>query len=104
MHNIKGLFTIPVLTLALAACGGGGEPSESEMKDALNLNNTARTITSLKKESCREIADEKFRCFFSGTASADMGSGNIRKVTYPPGTAAEFERISGNRWKGRFAN
>ncbi len=82
---------VTAVALALAGCtGGGGEPSEAEMKDAMLFemnhppgiaNSDPITITSFKKEACNKPNEQGFHCTFEVmVASANIGAGMYNNV------------------------
>jgi hypothetical protein len=73
-HCVLGAALGAALTLGLSGCGGGGsEPSEADMKDALlyAMNHPPGvkvsdpvTITFFKKEACDKPTEQGFRCTY----------------------------------------
>jgi hypothetical protein len=81
------------LIFAVGGCGGGGssEPSESQMKDALDneMNHPPGeaagepiTITFFKKEACDAATPQGFRCTFDlKVESRNIGASIYNNIT-----------------------
>ena len=76
---------VAIAALGLAGCSGGGsEPSEAEMKDAMLFemnhppgiaNSDPITITFFKKEACNKPNEQGVHCTFQVmVASANIGA------------------------------
>jgi hypothetical protein len=73
-HCVLGTALATALTLGLSGCSGGGsEPSEADMKDALlyAMNHPPGvkvsdpvSITFFKKEACDKPTEQGFRCTY----------------------------------------
>ena len=86
-----GCFSLAaVLALALAGCGGGSEPSEAQMKDAMldAMNHPPGVtvsdpvkITFFKKGACDNPTPQGFDCTFTVTvASANIGASMYNNI------------------------
>jgi hypothetical protein len=92
MHlRLRYLTLVTISALGLTGCfGGGSEPSEAEMKDAMlymmnhprDVPNAAPiTIASFKKEACNKPNEQGFHCTFEVTvASSNIGAGMYNNV------------------------
>jgi hypothetical protein len=81
-----------VLAFAVVGCGGGSEPSEAEMKDAMLyemnhppgvVNSDPITIKFFKKEACDAPNAQGYRCTFDvQVASANIGASMYNNVPF----------------------
>jgi len=82
-----------VLAFALAGCGGAGsEPSESEMKDAMEfamnhppgeVNSEPIKIVFFKKEACDAPTPQGFRCTFEvKVTSRNIGASMYNNIPF----------------------
>ena len=108
---MKQLTCVLTMTLACALCacgglGGGGEPSESEMKDAMlyemnhppgMTNPDPITLKFFKKEACDKPTGQGYNCTFDvQVASANIGASMYNNI---PG--ANFYRDKDGKWQMR---
>jgi len=80
----------PVLALGLTGCGGGSEPSEGQMKDAMEhvMNHPSGVapgdpikITSFKKGACDNPTPQGYSCTFSVVVSStNLGASMYNNV------------------------
>jgi hypothetical protein len=80
-----------VLAFGLTGCGGGSEPSEAQMKDAMEVamnhppgitNVAPITITFFKKEACDAATPQGFRCTFTVmVASTNIGASMYNNIS-----------------------
>jgi hypothetical protein len=96
------------LAAALTGCGGlgGGEPSESQMRDAMlyEMNHPPGvavsdpvTIKFFKKEACDKPTGQGYHCTFDvQVASANLAAGFYNDI---PG--ANFYKDSSGKWQMR---
>jgi hypothetical protein len=81
-----------ILALGVASCGGGSEPSESQMKDAMEyaMNHPPGepagdpiTITFFKKEACDNPTPQGFKCTFTvKVASRNIGASMYNNIPF----------------------
>ncbi len=106
--DCKQLAVCSVLFFGLAGCGGAGsEPSEGEMKDAMDyaMNHPPGEpagepikIVFFKKEACDAPTPQGFRCTFTvKVASRNIGASMYNNIPY-----AEFYKDKGTgKWAMR---
>jgi hypothetical protein len=86
-----GLLVLPItLTLGLAGCMGGSEPSEEQMKDAMLdamnhppgiKNSDPIKITFFKKGACDDPTKQGYDCTFTVTvASSNIGASMYNNI------------------------
>jgi hypothetical protein len=107
-RGLMALAVAGVFTAALAGCGaaGGGEPSESQMKDAMlfEMNHPPGVTVSdpvsikfFKKEACDKPTGQGVHCTFDvQVASANMAAGFYNDI---PG--ANFYKDDSGKWQMR---
>jgi hypothetical protein len=81
-----------VLAFGLAGCGGGSEPSEAQMKEAMEnaMNHPPGEtvsepvkITFFKKEACDNPTPQGFRCTFTvKVASRNIGASMYNNISF----------------------
>ena len=92
-HVYTGIALGSLLALSIAGCGGAGsEPSESEMKsameDAMNHPPGVRVsepvkITFFKKEACDNPTPQGFRCTFDvQVTSRNIGASMYNNISF----------------------
>jgi len=91
--RMESAVLISVLAFGLTGCAGGGsEPSEAQMKDAMEyemnhppgVTNVAPIkITSFKKEACDNPTPQGYRCTFEVmVASANIAAGMYNNIPF----------------------
>jgi hypothetical protein len=90
MMRLGYFAVLTISALGLTGCGGGSEPSEAEMKDAMlymmnhppGMTNVAPIkITFFKKEACNKPNEQGFHCTFEVTvASSNIGASMFNNI------------------------
>ena len=91
--RIQNGVLISALAFGLTGCiGGGSEPSEAEMRDAMEymmnhpagvVNAAPIKITSFKKEACDNPTPQGYKCTFAVmVASTNPGAGMYNNVPF----------------------
>ena len=89
--RLQYLALVAISAFGLTGCSGGGsEPSETEMKDAMLYmmnhptgitNAEPITITSFKREACNKPNEQGFHCTFDVTvASSNIGASMYNNI------------------------
>jgi hypothetical protein len=107
-RELIGWVAAGVAATGLCACGGvgGGEPSESQMRDAMiyEMNHPPGvtvsdpiTVKFFKKEACDKPTGQGYHCTFDvQVASANMAAGFYNDI---PG--ANFYKDDSGKWQMR---
>ena len=88
----KFALGMAVAAIGLVSCGGNSEPSESQMKEAMDvaMNHPPGepagepiTITFFKKEACDAPTPQGFRCTFTvKVASRNIGASMYNNIPF----------------------
>jgi hypothetical protein len=89
--HLEHIALAAVLTFGLAGCGGGSEPSEAQMKDAMDyamnhppgiVNSEPITIKFFKKEACDKPTPQGFHCTFDiQVVSRNIGASMYNNIS-----------------------